>query len=683
MAATLAQVRKLSAAMRHREAEQLLIPLLKFDPNNPALLNELAEVYCYTGREVEAVWTLDRVPGATHLRELLANHFAARVALDPNDVEAQSCLKHAGAKAKPGVKITACLIVKNEEANLDRCLRSLKGAVHEIVVVDTGSTDATVEIAQRYGAKIGHFDWIDDFAAARNHSLTLATGHWVLWIDADEELAPEARPFLKEAIIRPHFGGFNAEIVNFTAETSDDSKYIHQAVRLFQNRKDIQFSGRIHEQITPALESIGLPWANLPGFRILHHGYRPSAMASKDKVNRTITALEKEVRESPQDPFHWFNLANAYVVGERWPEAEHAAKMCARYAPDGYEYGTLNYQFLSTALANQAKFVEALRACDEADSRGYRGLFTEFERANVLFKVGNLPKALQAANRCCEANWPANSIGDRSIFDHKRWIVRGQILALMGQFDEALADFERCQEHPMSLYSKAATLERAGQPAEALEAFLQGRDIPEISQICLKSAGRCCMTLGLPKQSASFYEQAWKANPADYESWAGWAQACDTWGDLPSIVAAYESYATTCEATPEIFINWGRALELSGQMEGALSCYTEAIKRDDTNANAYFNAGDLLYKLGQFQDAAHFYQTGLRLNPDHAQGWFVLGNSLYQMGVGEGAMIGYERALVLDPNFEAARANLQFVTEEAQSKKARDMSRRLPNTQKI
>ncbi|HWA84277.1 MAG TPA: glycosyltransferase, partial [Fimbriimonadaceae bacterium] len=599
MASTLDQVRKLSAAMRYREAEQLLIPLLKFEPNNPALLTELAQIYCYTGREIEAVWTLDRVPSADHLRKILARHFAARIALDPNDSEAQSCLKHTGVSAKAGVKLTACLIVKNEEANLDRCLRSLKGAVHEIVVVDTGSIDSTVQIAEKYGAKIGKFDWIDDFAAARNHSISLATGHWILWIDADEELAPEARPFLKQAITRPQFGGFNAEIVNFTSEASDESKYIHQAVRLFQNRKDVRFSGRIHEQLTPAFEAAGLPWANLPGFRILHHGYRPSMMASRDKVNRTITALEKEVREAPQDPFHWFNLANAYVVGEKWKEAEHAAKMCARHAPHNYEYGALNYQFLSTALANQAKFVEALRACDEADSKGFRGLFTEFERANVLFRVGNLAKAIQAANRCCEAPWPTNSIGDRGIFDYKRWILRGQILALMDRFDEALADFDRCPNHPMSLYSKAATLEKAGRPDEALEAFLQGKDIPEISQICLKSAGRCCMTLGLPKQSASFYEKAWQANRADYESWVGWAQACETWGDLPSIVAAYEAYATTCEPTPEILINWGRALELSGEVERALTCYTEAIQRDESHANAYFNAGDLLYKLGR------------------------------------------------------------------------------------
>lgn len=663
MSETLEQVRKLSTAMRHREAEQLLIPLLKFDKNNPALLTELAEIYCYTGREVEAVWILDKLPDSKHLRELLAAHFAARLALNPNDADAQACAHQVGMKVKAAITITAALIVKNEAANLDRCLNSLKGIVKEIVVVDTGSKDDTVAIAEKHGALIGNFKWIDDFAAARNHALSLATGDWILWIDADEELASESQAAIQQAVIRPHFGGFNAEIVNFTGEGSDDSRYLHQAVRLFKRDPQIRFSGRIHEQITPSLEQAGLPWANLPGFRILHYGYRPSVMAERNKIHRTITALEREVREAPNDSFHWFNLANAYVVACRWPEAEHAAKMCARHSADGYEYGALNYQFLATALANQGKFVDALRACDEADSRGYRGIFIEFERATTCFKVGNLPKALQAANRCCAAEWPLNSIGDRGIFDHKRWVLRGQILALTGRFEEALADFEQAGGHPTAVYSRAATLERAGMPAEALEAFLDGVKRPEIAQICYKGAGRCAMTLGLPKQSAGFYKSAWELSRADYESWVGWAQACETWGDLPSIVSAYESYAATCEPTPQILINWGRALELSGEAERALACYTEAIQRDPNYGNAYFNAGDLLYKLQQFQDAAHLYQMGLRHQPNHAQGWFVLGNSLAQLGIVQGAKIGYEQALVLDPTLEEARVNLATISE--------------------
>lgn len=665
MGSDLAQVRRLSASMRHREAEHLLAPLLQFEPNNPALLAELAAIYCYTGREVEAAWVLERLPPGAPIGEILATHFAARLALDPNDAEASTCYGQIGIRAKAGVRISACLIVRNEAANLDRCLASLRGVVDEIVVVDTGSDDASVEIARRHDAVIGRFAWCDDFAAARNASLELATGDWILCIDADEELTPDCRPFLREAIVRPHFGGFNAEIINFTGDSSDDSKYMHQAVRLFRRLPEIRFEGRIHEQITPALGAMGLPWADLPGLRILHHGYRPSVMADRGKIARTVAALEREVRESPHDAFHWFNLANAYTVAERWPEAEHAAKMCARHAPERYECGALNAQFLASALANQGKLVEALRACDEADTRGYRGLFVEFERAHVLFRAGNLEKAAAAATRCCQAEWPANGIGDRGIFDHKRWILRGQILALLGRYEEALADLDRASGHPMAAYSRAATLEKAGRPLEALEAFVDAAENAEIRQICLKGAGRCAMTLGLPKEAAEFFRTAWETNPDDYESWASWAQACETWGDLPSIVSAYEAYVSTREPTTQILVNYGRALEMSGDAETAIARYSEAIQRDPNDANAYFNAGDLLYRLGHFQDAAHLYQAGLRIQPGHAQGWFVLGNSLAQLGIVRGAQIGYEQALVLDPTLHAARENLATVSEVA------------------
>ena len=98
-------------------------------------------------------------------------------------------------KDKPS--ITACLIVKNEERFLDKCLQSLQGTADQIVVVDTGSTDRTVEIARTHDAEIHHFEWCDDFAAARNFSLEKARGDWVLILDADEVLTPEGRKELQ------------------------------------------------------------------------------------------------------------------------------------------------------------------------------------------------------------------------------------------------------------------------------------------------------------------------------------------------------------------------------------------------------------------------------------------------------------------------------------------------------
>ena len=95
------------------------------------------------------------------------------------------------------MKLSVCLIVRNEEALLENCLKSVSQLADQLVVVDTGSTDKTLEIARSFNAEIYHFKWCDDFAAARNESIKYATGDWILWIDADERLSEASVPAFK------------------------------------------------------------------------------------------------------------------------------------------------------------------------------------------------------------------------------------------------------------------------------------------------------------------------------------------------------------------------------------------------------------------------------------------------------------------------------------------------------
>jgi glycosyltransferase involved in cell wall biosynthesis len=96
--------------------------------------------------------------------------------------------------------LSLCMIVKNEEKFLPRCMESIKGLVDEIIIVDTGSTDSTIEIAKRYNAKIYHHQWENSFSKARNYSLKYATCKWILILDADEEVGRKNAHKLKEVI---------------------------------------------------------------------------------------------------------------------------------------------------------------------------------------------------------------------------------------------------------------------------------------------------------------------------------------------------------------------------------------------------------------------------------------------------------------------------------------------------
>ncbi|MCS7301430.1 MAG: glycosyltransferase, partial [Fimbriimonadales bacterium] len=149
-----------------------------------------------------------------------------------------------------GVKITLSMIARNEAQYLEACLQSVQGVVDEIVLVDTGSDDATPQIAERYGAKVIRTEWRHDFAAARNIALQHATGDWILVLDADERLTPESKQAILNAVRHPQFAGYYLEILN---EIRNGDYFVHRIVRMFRRLPELRWEGVIHEQITPSI----------------------------------------------------------------------------------------------------------------------------------------------------------------------------------------------------------------------------------------------------------------------------------------------------------------------------------------------------------------------------------------------------------------------------------------------
>lgn len=141
-------------------------------------------------------------------------------------------------------KVSFCLIVRNEESCLARCLESLKTVAHEIIIVDTGSTDRTLEIASNYTEKIFHHVWEDDFAAARNAALAYATGDWIGIVDADEELLPETAALLPNYLSQPEFQNRDV-VLNWLVRSHQHPDLMTRG--LFPNRRGIHFAGRVHE----------------------------------------------------------------------------------------------------------------------------------------------------------------------------------------------------------------------------------------------------------------------------------------------------------------------------------------------------------------------------------------------------------------------------------------------------
>lgn len=196
------------------------------------------------------------------------------------------------------------MIVRDEAASLAACLASVRGFVDEMVVVDTGSVDGTVAIAEAAGAMVHHLRWPGDFAAARNAALGWCTGDWVLVLDADERLLPQAFAPLQEAMSQP-----DALLITLLRQECGALQSPYSSVsRLFRRHPAITWGRAYHSLVDDSVEALR---AREPHWRVLHsavpallhEGYRPERIREGAKAQRLRQAMEAELLRDPTDPY--------------------------------------------------------------------------------------------------------------------------------------------------------------------------------------------------------------------------------------------------------------------------------------------------------------------------------------------------------------------------------------------
>ncbi len=193
------------------------------------------------------------------------------------------------------------MIVKDEAKTLGRCLESVRGRVAEQVVVDTGSTDATVEIARSFGAKVVHFPWVNDFSAARNFGLEHATQPWILVLDADEVL--DAGP-----VALAQAGGLELTIRNLAPPQDPVAWHDFPLVRMFRRDPAHRYRGAIHEQIRASIEGVGGKIVR-SSMVITHHGYADPILANgQRRAERNLILLKAALDKDPADAYLWYQL---------------------------------------------------------------------------------------------------------------------------------------------------------------------------------------------------------------------------------------------------------------------------------------------------------------------------------------------------------------------------------------
>ncbi len=485
------------------------------------------------------------------------------------------------------------MIVRDSVRTLDSCLNSIRPWVDEMIVVDTGSIDDTPQIAARYGAKVFHFRWCDDFAAARNESLRYATGEWLFWMDSDDTIDETNGRKLRELanqtlertptayVMQVHCPG--PEIDGCRSLTSVDH------VKMFRNRPELKFEGRIHEQILAAIRRIGgeVVWTDL---FLVHSGSDQSLEGRKRKHERDLRLLEMELADHPNHPFVLFNLGMTYGdMGEHARAIQYLVRSLEVASPDESQVRKA-YALLVSSQTQLGDYQAAWQTCQKGRAlfaKDSELLFREGVLAHHLRRLPDAVKAYQAVLR--KSNERHFSSVDPAITGYKARHNLALVYAELGQLNLAELQWRNViAEMPTS---------RAGWRG-LCEVLLSQRKFftaeAEAERLLSQPILRCQARLMLA--AVARHQGQWDTVRHELDS-----ALLETPGDLDAL-----------QARCEFLFEHGDLMEA----EQALLKLCEASPGDGA---AYHNLGTVYVRMEQLTKAAEFFRQSLQIRPDAPQ----------------------------------------------------------------
>jgi tetratricopeptide (TPR) repeat protein len=381
--------------------------------------------------------------------------------------------------------ISLCMIVKNEERFLTECLESVKDVVDEINIVDTGSTDRTVEIARSYGANVIFREWRNDFAWARNEALAMATKRWTLVLDADEELERESLGLLKSLrTTQASFAAVYINIVNIVSDAAGMGTMSHRLIRIFPTTPKLRFGGVIHECLMRTDD--GELAAVLSPITIIHKGYTHEMLAAREKDARNKPLIERAYEEHGDDSFALFNYGNSAICSGNTELGIEVLERLLATAPTVKLYFPLVYLLLGQAYCESIG--DHQKAIDILDT----GLETFPKDAGIIFTKGQV---LVRLNRIEEArehfeealglreHMVYTVMTDEEIFEWKVYYALAGTYERENKFDLAIECIDKALANKPNAFhlqrAKAGFLERIMRFYDAELAF---RELAEVDK---------------------------------------------------------------------------------------------------------------------------------------------------------------------------------------------------------
>lgn len=488
-------------------------------------------------------------------------------------------------------RLSVCVIAKNEEENIPRCLGSVRDIADEIVLVDTGSTDRTVELAQQYGAQVYHVAWQHDFAAAKNAAIAHATGDWILFLDADEALAPGYGPRLR-ALISQHPTeppvALRVLIRNWLGDERNPTEFTHRLPRLFTRHPRIAYRGAIHEQLLHVDDVTQLQYPSTDEVVIDHFGYARQAMERKGKFQRNLPMLERYLAEHPYDPFANFNLGMQYFSMQQYATA---ADMLVRTIRLGQRQGIVATDYMPAAYAQAMAALAMVNRLDEAIELGREGAEL-YLHPDLYHNLGGL--YLQSGR----------------YIDARTWFERA--IELGHSPSQFPSDPTTTTWRP--LHGLATVYHRLGQPDRAYAYIQRALTYAPQHPPLLRMAAELLMELGRFGDAVGYFKQLRERAPESIEIGLRLAEALRRDGQLQ---AAYDLLDELLQQHPENDACRALMADLlydAEEYEEVIRVLSPYLEREPQDPRVYTRLGAALSKLDRFEDAANAFAIAEQLS---------------------------------------------------------------------
>jgi len=341
--------------------------------------------------------------------------------------------------------ISLCMITKNEEAELPSCLASVKEIVDEIIVIDTGSTDKTIDIAKKEGAIVQNFKWQNDFASARNVGLEIATGKWILILDADESLSKEDANRIKSLLHTPMVEGYLFYIVTHLKNVETNRT---QSLRLFRNRKEYRFQNRVFERI-PEEKITSISDAQI----LVHH--HPDSLRNRKMQQLKLELVRNEIEQSPTDPYLHYAYGIEYLNQNKLVEAMKQFQIAIKYVNPYFVFTPHLFKLFTWTLMKLEQTQYAIEVANQGIH--YFPFYTDlfYFRGQSYLKQKSYQEALQDFEHCLKlGDSPSGMIAEDGLGSFKT-------LLAIGETHEALNNLEKAFDYYKSAYRNDPTFDES------------------------------------------------------------------------------------------------------------------------------------------------------------------------------------------------------------------------------